>query len=336
MSLVSPAAGPQAAHHQAEPEHGADVRQREARWQGRADAEGEREAHTVERPRGPRAPPRTRARRVCGCLALFLLEALCAAPASSYSLPARGCELAPRSGLCVPVPQPACALRPPRLPRPPSLPPASARRTYTRVRVSTGGGSGGGGGGKGKAGGGGARTCPVTASWNWVNQVVVGLNLCPWAKGAVDEGLVNIILSQAESVDELVGEIRSELQRLAPDACRETSIILTEDLLPDFLDYLDAVAEVEALISELDLDGVLQLATFHPNYQFGGTDEDAVENWTNRSPFPAFHILQEREIEEALAAYQEPDEVWERNIRRMQDEGADRMAARLAACRQPE
>ena len=166
-----------------------------------------------------------------------------------------------------------------------------------------------------------------------VDKVVIGLNLCPWAKPAVADNLVNVRVSAAANVDELLDSVRAELERLAPPTCRETTIIVSESLLLDFEEYMDAVDRVHDIISDLSLQGVLQLATFHPQYQFAGTRREDPENWTNRSPFPAFHILQEDEVERALADYTEPKQVWERNIKRMDELGADAMEGLVRACR---
>jgi len=127
--------------------------------------------------------------------------------------------------------------------------------------------------------------------------------------------------------------VRAELVRLASPTCRETSIIVTDSLLLDFDAYMQAVDDVQDTIDTLELEGVLQLATFHPDYQFAGTMQDDAENWTNRSPYPAFHILQEEEVERALAGYNEPQEVWERNIKRMGELGTAAMAQLVRACR---
>jgi hypothetical protein len=186
-----------------------------------------------------------------------------------------------------------------------------------------------GGGGADRAG-----LCPVKATRKWVEQIVVGLNLCPWARAALDDNLVNIKASKAENVDDLVEEIKNELVRLASPACKETSIIVTETLLEDFDDYMDAVDRVESAIEELDLDGVLQLASFHPSYQFAGTKMTDAENWTNRSPFPSFHILKEDEVEKALQGYSQPEQVYERNIRLMKEKGFASMAALLRSVMQ--
>ena len=166
-----------------------------------------------------------------------------------------------------------------------------------------------------------------------VERVVVGLNLCPWAKSALDDDLLRIHVSKAETVEALMDVVRAELVRLASPSCRETSIIVTDSLLLDFDAYMEAVDCVQDIIVELSLEGILQLATFHPEYQFAGTMQDDAENWTNRSPFPAFHILQEEEVERALADYKEPQQVWERNIKRMDELGTAAMAQLVRACR---
>ena len=213
---------------------------------------------------------------------------------------------------------------------------------------------------------GGDGGCPVAATRRWVEQAVIGMNLCPWARAAVDEGLVQIKLSSAMTVEGLLGDIEAEMRRLAPDNCRDTSIIVTGTLLSDLDDYLRVCDQVNDTIDRLGFDGVLQLATFHPDYQFAGTTRDdagvrscslasgcaclpaqnvpyaqlnfglllIAENWTNRSPFPAFHILQESEVEQALESFKrEPEQVWESNVRRMKQVGAAAMEKLVQRCR---
>ena len=208
---------------------------------------------------------------------------------------------------------------------------------------------------------GGDGGCPVAATRRWVEQAVIGMNLCPWARAAVDEGLVQIKLSSAMTVEGLLGDIEAEMRRLAPDNCRDTSIIVTGTLLSDLDDYLRVCDQVNDTIDRLGFDGVLQLATFHPDYQFAGTTRDDAgvrsclrasehvpcaqlifdfcpssnpENWTNRSPFPAFHILQESEVEQALESFKrEPEQVWESNVRRMKQVGAAAMEKLVQRCR---
>ena len=121
---------------------------------------------------------------------------------------------------------------------------------------------------------GGDGGCPVAATRRWVEQAVIGMNLCPWARAAVDEGLVQIKLSSAMTVEGLLGDIEAEMRRLAPDNCRDTSIIVTGTLLSDLDDYLRVCDQVNDTIDRLGFDGVLQLATFHPDYQFAGTTRD--------------------------------------------------------------
>jgi hypothetical protein len=101
----------------------------------------------------------------------------------------------------------------------------------------------------------------------------------------------------------------------------DTTLLIAPYALPEFLDFNDFLAACDAVLIELELDGVLQVADFHPRYQFGGTDVDDIENFTNRTPYPTLHLLREASIDKAVAAYPDAAMIFERNIEMLQQLG---------------
>jgi hypothetical protein len=134
----------------------------------------------------------------------------------------------------------------------------------------------------------------------WIAKVVIGLNLCPFARRVFDAGLIRFAVSAATTEEQLLADLRAELERLqgAPRSEIETAILIHPHVLTDFLDYNDFLAEADRLLRRMKLDGVVQIAGFHPRYQFEGTEPDAPENGTNRSPFPMLHLLREISVTE--------------------------------------
>jgi hypothetical protein len=132
----------------------------------------------------------------------------------------------------------------------------------------------------------------------WIADVVIGLNLCPFARRVFDGELIRFTVTEAADAESLRMALAEELKRLAatPAAEVETAFLIHPHALADFLDYNDFVAEAEQLVADLGLEGVIQIASFHPRYQFAGTRPDDVENYTNRSPFPMLHLLREDSI----------------------------------------
>jgi uncharacterized protein len=150
----------------------------------------------------------------------------------------------------------------------------------------------------------------------WLEQAVIGLELCPFAKAVHARGRIRWVISAARDVEVLRVDLRRELQTLAdaPIDTVETTLLLHPHVLGDFLDYNDFLDTADAEIAELDLEGVLQVASFHPDYVFAGSDPADVENATNRSPVPLLHLLREESIDRAVAAYPDPNAIVERNL----------------------
>jgi hypothetical protein len=159
----------------------------------------------------------------------------------------------------------------------------------------------------------------------WLLEAVVGLNLCPFAKAVVVKDTVRYrVCASSESAD-LLAMLREELQHLAaadPDKL-DTTLLISPNALPDFLDFNDFLAECDDVLIDLALDGVLQVADFHPHYQFGGTDVDDIENFTNRTPYPTLHLLREASIDKAVAAYPDASLIFERNMEILNKLGHD-------------
>ena len=150
----------------------------------------------------------------------------------------------------------------------------------------------------------------------WLMQAVVGLNLCPFAKAVVVKDMVRYrVCTSADPVD-LLAMLREELQHLASTDPQQldTTLLIAPHSLPDFLDFNDFLGDCDQVLGDLGLDGVLQVADFHPRYQFGGTDADDVENFTNRTPYPTLHVLRESSIDKAVQAYPDASLIFERNI----------------------
>ena len=157
---------------------------------------------------------------------------------------------------------------------------------------------------------------PIEDTRRWLDRAVIGLNLCPFAKAVVNKGQVRMVLSEARDEATLLAELGEELVRLrdTPAAEVDTTLVVHPHVLSDFLDYNDFLETADALVEELGLDGVLQVASFHPQYQFAGSEADDIANYTNRSPWPTLHLLREDSVSRAVEAFPDPDAIVERNV----------------------
>jgi hypothetical protein len=169
----------------------------------------------------------------------------------------------------------------------------------------------------------------------WVDRAVIGLNLCPFAKAVQVRNQIRYVVTDAADADALLDALREELQRLAgaESAQVETTLLIHPGVLTDFLDFNDFLDVADAALEELGYAGVLQVASFHPQYQFAGTAADDVTNATNRSPYPTLHLLREESIDRAVAAFPEAEAIYERNIVALQALGPQGWAALQAQCR---
>ena len=166
---------------------------------------------------------------------------------------------------------------------------------------------------------------PIAETRRWLERAVIGLNLCPFAKSVHAKGQVRYVLSDAGTPDQLLEQLGEELVFLrdAPAAEVDTTLLVHPGVLQDFLDYNDFLELADDLVEQLGLDGVLQVASFHPRYQFAGTDAGDIENCTNRSPYPTLHLLREDSVSRAVAAYPDADVIVDRNIETLRTLGRD-------------
>jgi hypothetical protein len=150
----------------------------------------------------------------------------------------------------------------------------------------------------------------------WLERAVIGLNLCPFAKAVHVKGRVHYAVSGATDTAQLLEELAGELDALIDldPATRETTLLIAPCCLGDFSEFNDFLPRAQKVIRRRRLEGVIQLASFHPAYQFAGTEPHDVANCTNRSPYPTLHLLRESSIEWAVQAFPQPEAIYEANI----------------------
>ncbi|AJR05398.1 DUF1415 domain-containing protein [Photobacterium gaetbulicola] len=154
----------------------------------------------------------------------------------------------------------------------------------------------------------------------WLEQVVIGLNLCPFAAKPNRNQQIQIFISEAQSEDILLEEIYQQLKQLdrTPVDELETTLVVTPGLFDDFADYNQYLDLIDALVFQMGYQGIYQVASFHPDYCFHGTEPEDAENLTNRSPYPIFHLIREESMEKVLKHYPDPEGIPERNIERVE------------------
>lgn len=163
----------------------------------------------------------------------------------------------------------------------------------------------------------------------WLEHAVIGLNLCPFAKAVHAKRQVRYVVSDATDPEALLAELLAEMQRLADTDPAEvdTTLLVHPQVLQDFYDFNDFLGLAEDALVDAGHEGVLQLASFHPEFQFAGTDADDVGNATNRAPYPTLHLLREASVDRAVAAFPEADAIFEANMQTMEALGTDGWAA---------
>ena len=151
----------------------------------------------------------------------------------------------------------------------------------------------------------------------WLEKAVIGLNLCPFAKAVHAKGQIRWVVSEATTTEALLGGVVQELQALAAadPALIDTTVIVHPQVLHNFYDFNDFLGVAEDRLLELGLEGVLQIASFHPDYQFANAKADDIGNYSNRSPYPTLHLLREHSISRALATGPGAEVIDERNQR---------------------
>ena len=161
---------------------------------------------------------------------------------------------------------------------------------------------------------------PIADTRLWLERAVIGLNLCPFAKAVLVKDQVRFVLSDATTPGALLEQLGEELLRLRDTDAAEidTTLVVHPQVLGDFLDYNDFLDEADGLVEALELDGMLQVASFHPDYQFAGTAPDDITNFTNRAPYPTLHLLREDSVARAVDAFPDPDSIPDRNIQTLE------------------
>ncbi|MFM8152667.1 MAG: DUF1415 domain-containing protein [Polynucleobacter victoriensis] len=165
----------------------------------------------------------------------------------------------------------------------------------------------------------------IQETQDWVIKAVIGLNLCPFAKSVHVKEQIKYVVSEAHSVEGLLEELAKELEYLAevsPEKT-DTTLLIHPHVLQDFLDYNDFLELADSLLEELKLDGELQIASFHPQYQFANTEFDDITNFTNRSPYPTLHLIREDSIDKAVEAFPEAEAIFETNMQTMEKLGLE-------------
>ncbi|HYG64163.1 MAG TPA: DUF1415 domain-containing protein [Thermoanaerobaculia bacterium] len=170
----------------------------------------------------------------------------------------------------------------------------------------------------------------VKATKTWLERAVIGLDLCPFAKSVHLKDQIRYTVSEATTPEDLLEHLVIELRAIAaadPEEV-ETTLLIHPGVLVDFLDYNDFLDVADTAVAELGLEGEIQVASFHPRYQFAGTAPEDIENYTNRSPYPILHLLREASVERAVASFPETERIYEKNIetlRRLGHEGWRRL-----------
>ena len=165
----------------------------------------------------------------------------------------------------------------------------------------------------------------IDSTRHWLTRAVIGLNLCPFAKAVYVKEQIRYAVSEARTFEDVLADIETELKHLAdtdPEQT-DTTLLIVPHALGRFADYNDALHFADTLLKQLKLEGELQIASFHPNYQFDDAEPDDIENFTNRAPYPIFHLLREASIERAAEAFPDAADIYERNMATLRRLGID-------------
>jgi hypothetical protein len=166
----------------------------------------------------------------------------------------------------------------------------------------------------------------------WLQTVVINLNLCPFAGRVFIENRVRFVVTEASTEEELLPVLADEFDLMSEDDTIVTTLVIHPNVLKDFEAYNEFLSFTDQLIVMLGLTGIYQIASFHPDYQFADTEPGDVENYTNKSPYPMLHILRESSLDAAIDNHPDVSEIPERNIRLMREMGTEKMRALLKAC----
>ena len=159
----------------------------------------------------------------------------------------------------------------------------------------------------------------------WLNKAVIGLNLCPFAKAVVTKKQVRYVVCMDSEPEQVLKMLQEEMQLLinTDAAVLDTTLLIAPHLLPDFLEFNEFLFDCDSVLLSMELEGVLQIADFHPRYQFAGTESDDISNFTNRAPYPTLHLLREESIDKAVEAFPDASLIYERNMQVLEDLGRE-------------
>jgi len=163
----------------------------------------------------------------------------------------------------------------------------------------------------------------VAATRKWLERAVIGLNLCPFAKSVYVKEQVRYVVSSATTPEQLLETLMDELQHLSDTSPEQvdTTLLIHPFVLGDFEDYNEFLDVADVAVEDMQLEGELQVASFHPDYQFADTDANDIANYTNRAPYPILHLLREDSIARAVEAFPQAEEIFEKNIDTMEKLG---------------
>lgn len=169
------------------------------------------------------------------------------------------------------------------------------------------------------------RASIIRCTQDWLQHAVIGLNLCPFARAPQQQQRIRYVVSDATDVDALLLDLQTELLALhsVPATQCETTLLIVPHAFADFLDFNDVLDPADACVERLGLEGEIQIASFHPHYQFADSAPGDVENCSNRAPFPTLHLLREDSISRVVDAMADPDEIHRRNASTLRELGAD-------------
>jgi len=165
---------------------------------------------------------------------------------------------------------------------------------------------------------------PIEETQDWLIKAVIGLNLCPFAKAVHVKEQIRYVVSEARDEEALLEDLARELEHLAEVSPHktDTTLLIHPYVLKDFLEYNNFLELADQLLEDMQLDGELQIASFHPDYQFADTEFDDITNFTNRSPYPTLHLIREDSIDKAVEAFPEAETIYETNMETMKKLGA--------------
>ncbi|MEE9342550.1 MAG: DUF1415 domain-containing protein [Gammaproteobacteria bacterium] len=166
----------------------------------------------------------------------------------------------------------------------------------------------------------------------WVETIVVELNLCPFAKRELVKNRVRFFVSHAETEEQLLLDLATELEFMQNDSSIETTLLIHPDVLGDFYDYNQFLDYVDRLLTQMNYDGIYQIASFHPDYQFSSTLPEDAENYTNKTPYPLLHLLRESSVEKVIEQHSDVGRIPEKNVQILESIGKQEMQRMLLAC----